>query len=496
VDFLEEVNHGDAEKCMPYFMFVFPLASDSPWFNRGKRLLVNVRNFPLLPTRYYGINAALKMQPGAPPPPQRWYSGVTGYEWLVLAIASAGWVFDTFEGQIFNITRNQMLADILPASLTPEVRAAEIKRWGEIFLSVFLAGGTLGGIFFGWLGDKWGRRPTMIVTILMYSIFSGLTYFATDLFQVGVLRFLVAMGVGGEWAVAAALVAEVFPKHARAHASGIFHGTSILGTWLAALAGLAVGANWRYAYLLGVLPALLILWVRASVKEPKSWEEAKAKAAKGEGAQLGSFRELLFHPVWGKRAVLGMLLAAVGLGSFWGVTVAGQDLAKELLLKSGAAPAVAAEKAKFAYGIVQAAGGGLGMLAFGPLCVRLGRKRTFILMQAAALVIVPVTCFLPTSYDTLLWLLPVYGFFTLSIHAGFAIYFPELFPNHLRSTGTGFCFNGGRILAASMLLFSGWLKSQPGMALPTAITILSLVFLLGILVTLFLPETKDQPLPE
>jgi MFS family permease len=190
------------------------------------------------------------------------------------------------------------------------------------------------------------------------------------------------------------------------------------------------------------------------------------------------------------------LLAAVGLGSFWGVTVAGQDLAKDLLLRTGTPPAEAVEKAKFAYGIIQAGGGGLGMLAFGPLCVRLGRRRTFILMQLCALVIVPVTCFLPTSYTALLVLLPVYGFFTLSIHAGYAIYFPELFPNHLRSTGTGFCFNGGRLLAASMLLFSGWLKALPGMELHKAISLLSLVFVLGIIIALFLPETKDQPLPE
>lgn len=429
--------------------------------------------------------------PGSAAAPRAWYAGVSRYEWLVLAIASAGWVFDTFEGQIFNLTRGQMLAEILGAGATKEA----ISRWGDIFLGVFLVGGTLGGIFFGWLGDRWGRRPTMIVTILMYSVFSGLTYFATNLVEVGVLRFLVAMGVGGEWAVAAALVAEVFPRHARAHASGIFHGTSILGTWFAALASIAVGAEWRYAYLIGVVPALLILWVRAKVREPDSWQLAKARAATGQGAKLGSFRDLLLHPQWGRRALLGMLLAAVGMGSFWGVTVAGQDLAKEMLLREGATPLVAAEKAKFAYGIVQAAGGGLGMLAFGPICVRLGRRRTFMLMQAAALVVIPATCFLPSSYPMLLVLLPAYGFCTLSIHAGFAIYFPELFPHHLRSTGTGFCFNGGRLLASLMLIFSGWLKSQPGMALPTAVSILSLVFVAGIAIVAFLPETKDQPLP-
>ncbi|MBU6398996.1 MAG: MFS transporter [Verrucomicrobia bacterium] len=422
-------------------------------------------------------------------PRSGWYTGVTRYQWLVLAIASAGWVFDTFEGQVFNITRNQLLGDILRV----QGSAAAVKFYGDFFLGIFLLGGTVGGLLFGSLADRVGRRPTMIVTILMYSIFSGLTFLARNLWQVATLRFLVAMGVGGEWAVAASLVAEVFPDRARAHASGIFHATSILGTWMAALAGLAVGAQWRYAYLVGIGPALLVLWVRASVRESASWTD---RAARQNGVRLGSFRDLLLDPRWSRRAILGMLLAAVGLGTFWGVTVAGQDLTKELLLRSGVADAVAAARAKFAYGIVETAGGGLGLLAFGPLCVRMGRRRTFAVLQTAALIITPITCYLPGTYGQLMVLLPVFGFLTLSIHAGFAIYFPELFPTHLRATGTGFCFNGGRILAAPILWFSGWLKSLPGMDLRLAITLLSLMFALGIVIVLFMPETKGQPLPE
>lgn len=424
--------------------------------------------------------------------PSRWYQGVTRYQWLVLVIASAGWVFDAFEGQVFNITRNDLLTDILRATQD----APEVRRWGDMFLGVFLAGGAFGGILFGSLADRWGRKPIMVATILFYSVFAGLTYFSTELWQVGTLRFLVAMGVGGEWAVAATLVAEVFPKHARAHASGIFHATSTIGTWVAASVGLAVGAQWRYAYLISVLPAMLVLWVWSSVKEPESWQHARDKAATGEGGKLGSFRELFFHRVWGPRALLGMVLAAVGLGTFWSVTVAGQDLMLDLLRRGGMDSVEAAAKAKFAYGVVEAIGMALGLLSFGPLCVRLGRRRTFILLQVLSLIIVPITCYLPATYMQLLLLLPLMGFATLSIHAGFAIYFPELFPNHLRSTGAGFCFNAGRLVASPVLIFSGWLKALPGMNLHLAITLMSLLFVIGIVVVFFLPETKDQPLPE
>ena len=421
----------------------------------------------------------------------KWYHGVTRYQWLILIIASAGWIFDVYEGQIFNLTRNQLLAEILKLGSSDPA----IKRYGDIFLGIFLLGGTAGGLLFGSLADRYGRKPTMAATILMYSLFSGLTYFASSLWQVAILRFLVAMGVGGEWAVAASLVAEVFPARARAHASGIFHATSILGTWLATLAGIIVAAQWRYAYLIGVIPALLVAWVMASVKEPESWKEAGARAQSG-GGQLGSLRDLFADARWRKRAVLGMLLAAVGLGTFWGVTVAGQDLAKEHFMRNGRPEKEAVELAKTAYGFIQAAGGGVGLLAFGPLCVRLGRKRAFTLMQIGALVIVPITCYAPRTDLQLLLLLPVFGGLTLGMHAGFAIYFPELFPTRLRATGAGFCFNVGRAVAASVLFFSGWLKAQPGMDLRLAITLLGLLFLLGLVVVRFLPETKDQPLPE
>jgi len=421
-------------------------------------------------------------------PIRPWYHGVTRYQWLVLAIACVGWVFDVFEGQLFNLTRGQMLPELLGVPATDPA----VKQFGDRTIGVFLLGGTVGGMLFGVLADRIGRRPAMILTILMYSVFSGLTCLATTWPQVAVLRFLVAMGVGGEWAVAAALVAEVFPPHARVHASGFFHATSVLGTWLATLAGMAVGTNWRLAYLIGVAPALLTLWVRASLRESEVWQTKKAdrKAAPG-----GSVRELLGDARWARRAWLGMGLAAVGLASFWSVTIAAQDLA-DLHLRNVEFPRFRIiENSKFAYGVVSTTGTGLGLLAFAPLAVRFGRRRTFALYHLGALIIVPMTCLLPTNYLQLLLLLPLFGFFTVGMHAGYAVYFPELFPTRLRATGSSFCFNVGRLVAAPMLFLSGALKARTDLDLRVTISLLGLLFALGFVFLLALPETKDEALP-
>lgn len=422
------------------------------------------------------------------PRPRTWYADVTRYQWLVLTVASLGWVFDAFEGQLYNITRADMLPDLLGVAPDDPL----VRVWGERFLGIFLVGGTIGGWLFSSLADRWGRNPVMALTILFYSIFSGLTAFATETWHVGALRFLVAMGVGGEWAVGAALVSEVFPREARERAGGIFHATSVGGLWLAAAAGLFVGAQWRHAYLLGVLPAFLVLWVRLSIKEPEAWRQARATRAD----RLGSFRELLGDPVWRPRAVFGALLAMVGLATFWGVVVAGQDIAADLLRRAGD-PAWAA-KSKVAFGFVQTAGAGAGMLAFGPLAARLGSRGTFALMHLAAAVMTPIVCWLPSAwggYPLLLVLLPIFGFFAQGIHAGYAAYFPTLFPTHLRATGSGFCFNTGRILAAPVLIWlSAWMKATLDLRL--AVTCLGAFFLAGLVFLLFLPETHGQDLPD
>jgi MFS family permease len=221
-----------------------------------------------------------------------------------------------------------------------------------------------------------------------------------------------------------------------------------------------------------------------------------ASHSPAEQQRAGSFRDLLTTYPWNKRALLGLALAAVGLGTFWAVIVAGQDLTKALLIRTNAPADEIAWRTHLAYGFVQTTGGGLGLLAFGPISARIGRRRAFIWFQILALIIVPITCFAPQTYGQMLVLLPVFAFFTLAIHSGFAIYFPELFPTHLRATGASFCFNGGRLVAVPVLIASNWLKTQPGVDLRWAVTLLSSLFLVGIIIVLFLPETNRQELPE
>lgn len=154
-----------------------------------------------------------------------WWKGVTRYQWLVLLIASLGWVFDTFEGQIFVTSMNEMMASLLPEDVPSEKRDSVAK----LALGVFLIGGAVGGVFFGMLSDRIGRARTMIITILVYSLFTCMTAFVQEAWHVIALRFFVAMGVGGEWAVASAMVAEVIPRWARVSSLGIFHATSTIG---------------------------------------------------------------------------------------------------------------------------------------------------------------------------------------------------------------------------------------------------------------------------
>jgi len=448
----------------------------------------------------------------------RWYEGITPYMWLVLLIASLGWIFDIFEGQIFVASMKEAMPSLLPKGTLE----GTVDFYNNIALSAFLVGGALGGVLFGMLSDKIGRTRTMILTILMYSLFTCVTAFAQTWWQMTILRFLVAMGTGGEWAVASAMVAEVFPKRARAWSLGIFHASSVFGTYLAVLAGAFVVGNpnfgWRWGFVLGALPALLTLWIRWKLREPEQWQQARDRARDDTAQRTGRVLDL-FSPGLVRNTLVGLTLATVGLATFWGVHIYGRGLLRKIVERpyvAEAHPHTAAGEAAVLAALpdvdkqaikrwemlgmfLVTTGGGLGLLSFGPICEWIGRRGTFLLFHVGGLAsaLVVFQGMGDVSPAALCWMLPVFGYLTLGMHAGYAIYFPELFPTRLRGTGGGFCFNGGRFLAASILIVRGWMRSDQGLGLSLESTgsILSLLFLLGVLVLLFAPETKGRELP-
>lgn len=509
------------------------------------------------------------------PDDRPWYAEVTRYQWLVLVIASLGWVFDIFEGQIFVASMREAMPSLVdkaafaqregftdPAVINDRYNGL-IAFYNNIALGSFLLGGALGGIVFGMMSDRVGRKRTMTVTIIFYTAFTFVSAFSQEWWQLAGFRFLVAMGVGGEWAVASAMVAEVFPNRARARVLGIFHASSVLGTWLAIAAGtfiiggeavkewalseqLAWTANyvdpatlpWRIGFGIGVLPALLIIWIRRSLREPESWQAARSRAAGDVTEKMGRIAEL-FHAAHFRNTLVGLTLAAVGLATFWGAHIYGKDLllgdAKESYL-AGVYPAgtdlstIVGEERTSALKPFESrlkrwemlgmflvtTGGGLGLICFGPICERVGRRATFLFYHLGGLAAALVTFQYVNGTTPVIIALPIFGFLTLGMHAGYAIYFPELFPTRLRSTGAGFCFNAGRILAAPILFLSGWM--QKGLMIDTretrvsewirlklelfpvtlnsAATLLSLLFLVGAIVLLFAPETRGRDLPE
>lgn len=425
----------------------------------------------------------------------RWYAGLTPTHWVILAVASAGWIFDVYEGQLFTIFKTPMLGELTGT-------AAAVDRQGNIGFAAFLLGGALGGLVFGILGDRLGRLRIMAATILVYSIFSALTAFVRETWQVHVLRFLVALGTGGEWAVAAALVAETFPARARAAASGLFHASSVIGVGLASITGLIFvwPGSWRTAFLVGLLPSLLVLWIRGGLREPSrsldggdGSEKAVGQMRLSNPDQPGGLPELLGQPLWRTRALLGLGLAAVGLGTYWGIFAWGPELAARSL-GSGASGETKQAAASLAYFLMNFSGGLAGLLSFAPISNRLGRRGAFALYHVGAGLVVPWAFLVENGYATTLGLLCLMAFFVLGMHAGYAIYFPELFPTRLRATGASVCFNMGRVLGAIILFVRAGLGESLGM--PRAAAAISCLFWIGLVFIRFTPETRGRDLPE
>jgi len=401
---------------------------------------------------------------------------------------------------LFNLVRINSLQELLaPEFERPEELAAAARQKGGLLTAIFLVGWSVGGFLFGILGDRIGRTKTMMLTILIYSVFTGASGLARTWETYAATRFLTALGVGGEWAAGASLVAEVFPARSRPMALGLLQSFSTVGNMIAATVTTVLGdldARWRWAYFVGAAPALLVVWIRRNLREPDAWLRARETATVGR--EMGRVTELFTDPSLRRKTIAATLMGAAGVGVLWGVAFFSPDLLDEELRRSGSATATG--RAKSIVFFLQQAGGFLGMIAFAPLAERFGRRPTFHFFFAFAWASVLVFFWTvagsgSAAFGRALLLGPVMGFFTLGIFSGYTVYFPELFPTRLRATGCGFCYNAARILAAGAPAALGSLGAALGGYAPAA-TVVTSVYVLGFVGTLLGPETRGAPLPE
>ena len=439
-------------------------------------------------------------------PNYKWYRELNGYHWFVIAVSSMGWMFDTMAQQLFNLARRPAMAQLLG----PGASSAEISYQASLATTIFLIGWGIGGILGGILGDRIGRARTMMITILSYTLFTGLSYFSTGVTDFNVYRFLCGFGVGGQFAVGVAMVAEVVPSRARPYALGLVQACSAVGNMIAAVTGIALGqleqsgsitGAWRYMFLAGAVPAPLALVVFKKLKEPESWLKARAEKKK-----LGSFGDLFADPRWRKNSIVGMLLASAGVVGLWGIGFFSYDLLRTVLepefRAQGLSGAMLAGKITIWTGITslfQNLGAFFGVYAFTYLTHYTGRKKAFAISFVAAMGMTAYTFAYLKELSGVFWMIPLMGFAQLSLFGGYAIYLPELFPTRLRSTGTSFCYNVGRLAAAAGPLTLGVLTSKvytgPDAMRWAGVTMCA-VFLVGLAALPFAPETKGQPLPE
>jgi MFS family permease len=430
---------------------------------------------------------------------QPWWRQLNGYHWFVFTVAALGWLFDTMDQQLFVLNRSPAMADLV----APE----DAKELGAYATSIFMLGWATGGLIFGVVGDRFGRAKTMMATILLYSIFTGLSAWSQNFWQFAVTRFLTGLGVGGEFAVGVALLAEVMPDGARASALGWLQSLSAIGNVAAAVLTMFIH-NWRWLFLVGTLPALMVLLVMRRLKEPERWQSVAVSDELKR--QLGSYRELFRDPRWRHNALVGLALGFAGIVGLWGIGFFSFDLLREVFTPVFRAEGLTDKEMSdrlFTWvgiqSIVQNVGGFFGIQFYMHLAQRTSRKFAFLVSFLAAIVSTALTYWyfgkVAGIYDVF-WMIPIMGACQLSLFGGYAIYFPELFPTRLRSTGTSFCYNVGRFVAAIGPFTLGQLVKSVfgGYTDPMRYggVAMCAFFLVGLVALPFAPETRGKPLPE
>lgn len=401
----------------------------------------------------------------------RGFLGFSGYHWLVIAAGWAGWGFDIFDALLFNFVAPNCVPALL--GLEPGSPAAHSATvfWTGVISSVLLVGWAAGGVLFGWIADRIGRRRALFATVALYTLGTALCAAATNIWQLITFRILASLGIGGEWGIGAALVAEAVPENKRVVAGVILQTSSPLGLVMATAANYLIAGvwfagepqtSWRYVFLAGLAPVVLAVFIRLFLKESTHWSAAVAQE------RPPSPREL-FAPGIRALTLSGAGVAVTAVVCWWAcnafVPLLGSTLASEQAAQLGLSADAArllgeAWKARGANAFN--IGGLLGACAAIPLSRGLGRRPMFVAYFLYSAAMIFLTFGLDLAPTTRLTLLFFVGAGVYGVFGTFPFYLPELFPARLRATGAGFSYNIGRLLAAGGPLFVGMISARAG----------------------------------
>ena len=430
---------------------------------------------------------------------------MTGYQWLVLFAAWLGWGFDVFDGLLFNFVAPNCVPTLLNIPIgSPEAKSATIL-WTAVLTSALLIGWAAGGIIFGKVADHIGRTKTLLLTMLLYAVGTAACAAAPNIWALMLFRLIASLGIGGEWAAGASMVAEVVPEKRRVEAGALLYTSAPLGLFLATFVNYQLAGNffknspetsWRWIFLCGLAPAFVALAVRIWVKEPERWKE-RAKTIPPRIAEL-------FTPAFRALTISGLSMAVIALITWWScnafmpsaATYLAQDAAKAQGLDKAATQGLIESWKTIATSMFNL-GGLIGTLLTVPIAKSLGRKKMFAIYFALAGAAVMGTWGLPLEPLQRLYSCFFIGLTVFGVFGSFTYYLPELFPTRLRSTGAGFCYNAGRVVTAGGPILVWWLVSS-GKA-GTLIQVLmwvGIVPLLGLLLLPFAIETKNRPLAD
>lgn len=404
--------------------------------------------------------------------PHQWKSGIAA--WL-------GWLFDGLDMHLYTLVWTVFVAQLMGL---PEDHA-DVGTKGSIIQAAFLVGWALGGGFFGRLGDVLGRSRTLMLTILTYALFTGLSFFAETWWQLMICRFLSALGIGGEWAVGASLLSETWPKAWRPWIAAVLQSAVNIGVLLACLAGwMMAGREPKYLFLVGILPALLTLWIRKAVPETEAWEEARGKQAVPRVSEL--FGPEVRSVTWRVLIICGVALTAHWAFLFWQAKVVKGLPEVAALDRAGQGSALATALMWIMFGSI------IGNFIAGAVAKWIGyRKAIFSLLLAY---FASMFCLFHWHWS---WSATMNWFFVIGACQGvfglFTMCLPPLFPVLLRTTGAGFCYNIGRIIAAAGTVFFGIYQKIPDVR--EAMLFAGYLFIPAAFIALLLPEEKADAGP-